>query len=378
MHIFYPFMKKQLQAKRNGTKARLGRGANWGGRARAFACAIALLGAPLESTWASSSVSNPETRFISLEADALQYQVGDRAVVLATVEYPSTNPSQEIVVRYQLEGEEVDFVRVSGQQFLAFPRLSSTGSKNLVVQVFTQNGYSVESKEEKISVIDLDLNFFQQRKRVEKDPETLRRIEAKIQQLEFQRDAIVQSIQNERALLEVQLLPLEVTNADNFLLARSLPSSIFQLWPESTTYSVGQRAKFISQLETEFYQPEGPYELVWRASFLGNSLLSKRVGDTFEFLSSPLSSFDVGNQTFDLRLDLRLKKQGDFLRSSLTQIQRRIRTFEERKKVENRKTFWDWKIAQLQEGKVFLNDRFQATLPVASQSVSITVVPGAL
>ncbi len=321
-----------------------------------------------------------ENGFLSLVSDLDQYQVGDRAVVLATVNYSPSNPSQELVVRYSLDGEEVDFYRVSGQQFLGFPRLNSAGSKNIVVKLYAQNNHRVEAIEEKIAFVDSDIGFFLQRKKVEKDPETLKQIDAKIEELEVHRAALLVSISNERALLENRLFPLEVLPG-SFVMepsGRQLPASIFQLWAETNSVTVGQRAKFFALPLSDFFHPEGPYELVWRSSFLGDTLLARKVGENFEFLSSPLLLQHLGPQTFQLQLDLRLKKQGDFLRNSLTQIQKRIRVFEERRKLENRKTFWDWKIAQLQTGKNLLLDRFNSTLPVATQSVSITVVPEAL
>ncbi len=327
------------------------------------------------------SSSFAEAGFLNLQPDSPQYQSGDRAVILASVNHHSENPNQDVWVTYLLDGEEVDFLRVSFNQFLGFPRLTSPGNKSVVVQAYLQNQTQVEQTEEKIALLDADLQFFLRRKEIEKDPENLEQIEKSIQDLQGKIAALKEILHHERALLEVKLLPVPVsptTGQATPPIGQAIsPLAVFDLLAESPTVPVGERAKFIATPNTNFYAPDGYYELVWRSTFLGGTIPARSVGNTFEFLSAPLQTSHLGNQTFSLSLDLRAKKQGDFLRTALAQLQKRIRLYEERSRSENRKVYWQWKIAQLLEGKALLQQRLNDTIPVATNSIQITVVPGA-
>lgn len=259
------------------------------------------------------------TKFVEFITDQSNYEVGAKAVIFAKTNFPPTNPRNQLHLRLTLDGEEIYFVRLSDRLAVAFPpRFTSPGVVEAQGEVYFEDASTAQQLEQSIAFYQKENQTLQAKLAGEVDPEARALIEQSIARNLGLIQQLTGTLNDQRTLVEIGFVSIAVGNS---LTGPNL-SGVFNLFADRdpAEYSVGEKATFSTQVLTDFTGPDGPREIVFRASIEDVSVTARDLGGrNYSFTSASFIADQVGPQVFTAALWIRSKKQADLLRAGVKQ-----------------------------------------------------------
>ncbi|WP_374077023.1 hypothetical protein [Bdellovibrio bacteriovorus] len=264
--------------------------------------------------------------FVELSSDKVFYQIGDQAVLMATVSTQPNNPAVEVYLEGKLDGNAIKLIKISDSISSAVtPIFNAEGNFEFEIKAYFQDKKFAKDTTIAMAGLQKEIIFLQEKLSTETNPTKRNLLQQAIDRDRADLISLENNLIVHRLLVETKAINLSVSSAQESR-APLHPALVITTDHADNTYSSGETAVLNAHVYTNLIgQLDGPQETIISATIDEEAIyeIFEETPDHY-LIKTTFDEFNsVGDHEIVGTLWVRNKARSNKLRDAITKAEKR-------------------------------------------------------